>query len=68
MAYNNGANYLYVTNFTKKKIDVFDKDFKHVLRTGFWDADIPAHYAPFNIRNIDSMLYVTYARQTRRRR
>ncbi len=65
MAYNNGANYLYATNFTKQKIDVFDKDFHHVPTTGFHDADIPAHYAPFNIRNIDSMLYVTYARQTK---
>ena len=65
MAYNNGANYLYATNFTKQKIDVFDKDFHHVPTQGFWDPNIPPHYAPFNIRNIDSMLYVTYARQTK---
>lgn len=65
MAYNNGANYLYATNFTKQKIDVFDKDFHLVPTQGFWDPNIPPHYAPFNIRNIDSMLYVTYARQTK---
>jgi uncharacterized protein (TIGR03118 family) len=64
MAQNNGANYLYLANFAKQKIDVFDKDFKKIPTQGFWDADIPEHYAPFNIRNINNMLYVTYARQT----
>lgn len=64
IATNNGANYLYVTNFSKQKIDVFDKDFNHVPTQGFWDPDIPAHYAPFGIRTINNMLYVTYARQT----
>lgn len=64
MATNNGANYLYATNFTRQQIDIFDKDFKHVNTKGFWDPDIPEYYAPFGIRTINNMLYVTYARQT----
>lgn len=65
IAQNNGNNFLYATNFTKQKIDVFDKNFKHVVKTNaFTDPNMPAHFAPFGIRNINNMLYVTYARQT----
>ena len=64
MATDNGANYLYAANFAKGKIDVFDKDFNHVGSNDFKDWDIPAGYAPFNIRNINNMLYVTYALKT----
>ncbi len=64
MATNSGANFLYAANFAKEKIDVFDKDFKHVNSSAFKDADIPKHYVPFGIRTINNMLYVTYARKT----
>jgi uncharacterized protein (TIGR03118 family) len=64
MATDGGANYLYAANFKKSKIDVFDKDFKHVGSNKFKDWDIPEGYAPFNIRNINNMLYVTYALKT----
>jgi uncharacterized protein (TIGR03118 family) len=64
MASNNGNNFLYVTNFSKAKIDVFDKNFKFVTGMSFKDPNLPKGYAPFNIRNIDDMLYVTYALQT----
>src|SRR5262249_42702292 len=60
----NGANFLFVTNFKKAKIDVFDKDFHFVTGTTFKDPNMPHGYAPFNIRNIDGMLFVTYALQT----
>ncbi len=59
-----GDNFLYVTNFTKAKIDVFDKKFNYVIGNHFKDPNLPAGYAPFNIRNIHGMLFVTYALQT----
>ncbi|HEX5154101.1 MAG TPA: TIGR03118 family protein [Parafilimonas sp.] len=61
MANNDGANFLYAANFAQHKIDVFDKDFQFVQGSGFKDPDIPKMYAPFNVRNINNMLYVTYA-------
>lgn len=64
IANDGGANFLYVTNFTKHKIDVFDKSFNLVSGKPFKDKGIPSSYAPFNIRNINNMLYVTYALTT----
>jgi uncharacterized protein (TIGR03118 family) len=63
MAQNDGNNFLYVTNFSKARIDVFDKNFKLVSGMSFNDPNIPSGYAPFNIRNIDGALFVTYALQ-----
>lgn len=61
IAEDGGENFLYVTNFGKHKIDVFDKNFNFVNGKPFKDNDIPDDYAPFNIREINNMLYVTYA-------
>jgi uncharacterized protein (TIGR03118 family) len=61
IANDGGANYLYVANFTEHKVDVFDKDFNYVSGKPFTDPNIPADYAPFNIKAINNMLYVTYA-------
>ncbi|MEO8712904.1 MAG: TIGR03118 family protein [Parafilimonas sp.] len=61
IANDGGANFLYVTNFTKHKIDVFDKDFNLVGGKPFKDKGLPSGYTPFNIRAINNMLYVTYA-------
>lgn len=55
--------FLYATNFHVGKIDVFDKNFNIVTDKPFLDPTIPAGFAPFNIRNIDGWLYVTYAKQ-----
>jgi uncharacterized protein (TIGR03118 family) len=62
LATNAGANFLYAANFKAGKIDVFDKEFKHVDTNGFTDTTIPAGFAPFNVQNIGGMLYVTYAK------
>ncbi len=64
IANDGGANFLYATNFTKAKIDVFDKKFNYVTGKHFNDPNLPAGYAPFNIRNMHGMLFVTYALQT----
>lgn len=61
IASDGGTNFLYATDFTKHRIDVFDKDYNQVWSMPFNDPGIPAAYAPFNIGNINNMLYVTYA-------
>lgn len=62
---NDGTgNFIYATNFAKKKIDVFDKHFNRVTDKPFTDPDLPGKYAPFGIRNLEGFLFVTYARQT----
>jgi len=62
MATNNGANYLYATNFKGGTIDVFDNAFNYVSMS-FVDPNMPSGFAPFGIENIDGKLYVTYALQ-----
>jgi uncharacterized protein (TIGR03118 family) len=62
LANGGSGNMLYATDFVGKKIDVFKSDFSPTTVTGgFTDPNLPAGYAPFNIQNICSKLYVTYA-------
>ncbi|WP_213307199.1 TIGR03118 family protein [Paraburkholderia sacchari] len=64
MASNNGANFLYATDFHNNKIDVFDRTFTKVTLAGtFQDPTLPAGFAPFGIQLIDSKLFVSYAKQ-----
>jgi len=63
MAVNGGSNFLYATNFHNGTIDVFDKSFTLQASAGFMDPALPAGFAPFNIRNFDGLLFVTYAKQ-----
>jgi uncharacterized protein (TIGR03118 family) len=63
IAENGGSNFLYATNFKGAAIDVFDQSFNYVPGTTFIDPNMPAGFAPFNIRNINGQLYVTYAKQ-----
>jgi len=63
MANDGTGNFLYAANFKKGKIDVFDSTFAHVKEKGFVDKNIPNDYGPFNVRNIDGNLFVTYAKQ-----
>jgi uncharacterized protein (TIGR03118 family) len=60
-----GANFLYATNFRSGKVDVFDTHFAlHTFSAGqFTDPNAPAGFAPFGIKNIDGVLFVTYAKQ-----
>jgi uncharacterized protein (TIGR03118 family) len=62
---NNGSgNFLYVTNFHEGTVDTYDATFEEVETPGgFVDADIPAGFAPFGIRNLNGELFVTYAKQ-----
>lgn len=63
IARDSGKSYIYATNFRDGTIDVFDTAFKYIPYKQFPDPNIPAGFAPFNIRNIDGLLYVTYAKQ-----
>jgi uncharacterized protein (TIGR03118 family) len=64
LAANNGANFLYATDFHNNKIDVFDTNFAKVaMPGGFHDPAIPAGFAPFGIQAIGTDLFVTYAMQ-----
>lgn len=61
---NDGTgNFIYAANFKGGTIDVFDHTFAYVSGKTFTDPNIPAGFAPFNVRNINNMLYVTYAMQ-----
>ena len=57
-------NYLYAANFRSGKVDVFDTHFQLQTWAGaFVDHHIPLGYAPFNVQNLNGLLYVTYAVQ-----
>ncbi len=62
---NNGvADHIYASNFRFGTIEVFDTSYTMVALSGsFTDPGIPAGFAPFNIQNLDRVLYVTYAMQ-----
>jgi uncharacterized protein (TIGR03118 family) len=55
---------LYAANFNTGNIDVFNSSFAPItVPGGFTDSALPAGYAPFDIKNIGGLLYVTYAQQ-----
>ena len=59
------ANRLYLANFHTGVIEVYDGMFQPVTMPpgAFTDPMIPAGFAPFNVMNIDNMLYVSFAMQ-----
>jgi uncharacterized protein (TIGR03118 family) len=61
---NATGTFLFAANFKSGKIDVFDQQFHgSSVPGGFTDASIPAGFAPFNIKNLNGKLFVTYAKQ-----
>lgn len=59
------TNFLYVADFRKGRINVYDKNF-HLISLGgsaFRDDHVRAGFAPFNVQNIGGNLYVAYAKQ-----
>lgn len=59
------ANYLYVADFRKGRVSVYDTNFHRVSMhdDAFEDERIPHGFAPFNVQNIGGNLYVAYAKQ-----
>jgi uncharacterized protein (TIGR03118 family) len=65
LAQSSKGLWLYATNFSNRAIEVYDSNYKQVDTTGkFTDPDMPANYAPFNIKAINGSIYVTYAEQS----
>lgn len=58
-----GQARLYVANFFAGKVEVYDENFAPIGNPGFVDPNLPAGYAPFNIRNFGNQLFVSYALQ-----
>ena len=59
------ANYLYVADFRRARVAVYDTNFHHVSlgEDAFEDERIPSGFAPFNVQNIGGNLYVSFAEQ-----
>jgi len=58
-----GGSWLYAANFKARRIDVFNGSFvQQWWPFAFRDFRIPPSYAPFNIQNLNGLLYVTYAK------
>lgn len=59
------ASYLYVADFGKKRIAVFDTNFKHVneIERKINSNWLPEDFAPFNIQNLGGNLYVAIAKK-----
>lgn len=58
-------NRLYVANFHNAVVEVYDTNFMPVsMPSGaFTDHRIPSGFAPFNIANINGLLFVSFAKQ-----
>jgi uncharacterized protein (TIGR03118 family) len=53
------GNFLYAADEANNKVDVYDGNFS--LVTSFTDTTLPAGFAPFGIRDINGLVYVTFA-------
>jgi uncharacterized protein (TIGR03118 family) len=65
LAISSNDSRLYAANFSAGTIEMFDSNFAPTPtnRNSFTDPNIPSGFAPFNIRDINGKLYVTYAKQ-----
>jgi uncharacterized protein (TIGR03118 family) len=63
LASHGGADFLYAANNETGRIDVFDSSYASVaLPNGFVDpGPNPDGLVPFNVQNLNGLLYVTYA-------
>jgi acetyl-CoA acetyltransferase len=53
---DDGANFIYIANFSEDEIEVLDKNFTYVSTKPFIDPLLPIGFAPFNIKNIGGKL------------
>ncbi|HEX3436813.1 MAG TPA: TIGR03118 family protein [Pseudacidobacterium sp.] len=62
-AFVDGCRFLYVANFSKGRVDVYDKSFHrvHLGEERFDDDQLPRDYVPFNVQTIGNDIVVTYA-------
>jgi uncharacterized protein (TIGR03118 family) len=60
--------FLYAANFRMARIDVFNDHFQKVTMSGgFEDSQIPKGFAPFDVQLLGGELYVSYAKQDKKR-
>jgi len=58
---NTAGNFLYAANVRGGRIDVFNSSFTATTLAGsFVDPTLPAGYTPYNIQNVNGLLYVAY--------
>ncbi len=58
------GTYLYAANFQSGHVNVFNSSWQQTSLLGnFSDPSLPGDYAPFGIREINGLLYVTFAKQ-----
>jgi uncharacterized protein (TIGR03118 family) len=55
-------NFLYAADVANNKVDIYDGNFN--LVSSFTDATLPEGFAPFGIRDINGLVYVTFASVT----
>jgi uncharacterized protein (TIGR03118 family) len=56
------GNSLYAADQANNKVDIYDGNF--TLVTSFTDATVPTGFAVFGVRDIDGLVYVTFASTT----
>jgi uncharacterized protein (TIGR03118 family) len=62
---SSSASFLYATDFTQGKVQVYNSSFAPTtVSGGFTDPNLPSGYAPFGVQNIGGKIYVTYAQQS----
>jgi uncharacterized protein (TIGR03118 family) len=62
LGWSGGHVRLYATNFKGGTVEIFDEKFNLLSDKKFRDPGIPSDFGPFNIRNINGKLYVTFAK------
>jgi uncharacterized protein (TIGR03118 family) len=55
------GDFLYVANFRAGRIEVYNSNY--ALTQTFTDPSVPNGFAPFNVKNIEERLYVSFALQ-----
>ncbi len=55
-----GGDFLFAANFASRRIDTFDGAFAPVA-AAFQDPQLPAGFAPFNLRVLNGKVFVAYA-------
>lgn len=58
---NQDTHLLFAADFGNGVVDAFDTNFNKVM--SFTDKTLPANYAPFNVQNLNGLLYVTFAQK-----
>ncbi len=56
------GNFLYAADIANSQVEIFDANFNFVK--AFTDSTLPAGFAPFGVRDINGIVYVTFASVT----